>query len=146
MMLTPSVITTASLAVAVIDRIVFQRQQVIILNLGEAIDRGRAIAFPVIFKNKVKHLKGALIEYWLRDTNNPTTVINGKARTLDISKKGVNEEYLLIDKKYLTSGAWELHVRVTHGNCRWNPLYRLFPVQSQRQKSCSIQLGEQTWL
>ncbi|MCG3462189.1 lysis protein [Xenorhabdus bovienii] len=142
MMLSPSVITTASLAVAVIDRIFFQRKQVILLNIGDSIDRGRAIAFPVMFKNKANHLKGALIEYWLRDTNNPTTVINGKTRTLDISKKGVNEEYLLIDKKYLTPGAWELHVRVTHGNCRWNPLYRLFPVQSQRQKSCSIQWGD----
>ncbi|MDC9615444.1 lysis protein [Xenorhabdus khoisanae] len=141
-MLSPSVIATVSLAVAVIDRIFFQRKQVIILNIGDSIDRGRAIAFPVMFKNKVHPLKGALIEYWLRDTNNPTTVINGKARTLDISKKGVNEEYLLVDKKYLTSGAWELHVRVTHGNCRWNPLYRLFPVQSHRQKSCSIQLGD----
>ncbi|WP_340618765.1 lysis protein [Xenorhabdus entomophaga] len=141
-MLSPSVIATVSLAVAVIDRIFFQRKQVIILNIGDSIDRGRAVAFPVMFKNKVHPLKGALIEYWLRDTNNPTTVINGKARTLDISKKGVNEEYLLVDKKYLTSGAWELHVRVTHGNCRWNPLYRLFPVQSHRQKSCSIQLGD----
>ncbi|MBD2780808.1 lysis protein [Xenorhabdus sp. 42] len=142
MMLSPSVITTASLALAVIDRIFLQRKQVIILNIGNSIDRGRAIAFPVMFENKVNRLKGALIEYWLRDTNNPTTVINGKARTLDISKKGMNEEYLLVDKKYLTSGAWELHVRVTHGNCRWNPLYRLFPVQSHRQKSCSIQLRD----
>ncbi|KMJ46716.1 hypothetical protein AB204_02585 [Xenorhabdus khoisanae] len=141
-MLSPSVIATVSLAVAVIDRIFFQRKQVIILNIGDSTDRGRAMAFPVMFKNKVHPLKGALIEYWLRDTNNPTTVINGKARTLDISKKGVNEEYLLIDKKYLTSGAWELHVRVTHGNCRWNPLYRLFPVQSHRQKSYSIQVGD----
>lgn len=141
MMLSQSVIATAALTAAVIDRVLFKRKQVIILRIDEAVDQGRAIGFPVMFKNKVKHLKGALIEYWLRDTSNPTTVINGKPRTLDISSKGVNEEYLLIDKKYLSSGTWELHVRITHGNCRWNPLYRLFPVQSIRVKRCDISLG-----
>ncbi|EKN4689550.1 lysis protein [Yersinia ruckeri] len=141
MMLSQSVIAAAALTAAVIDRIIFKRKQVIILKVGDAVNQGRAIGFPVMFKNKVNHLKGALIEYWLRDTNNPTTVINGKPRTLDISNKGVNEEYLLIDKKYLSSGTWELHVRVTHGNCRWNPLYRLFPVQSICVKRCNISLG-----
>ncbi|MGL5103071.1 MAG: lysis protein [Plesiomonas sp.] len=135
MMLSPVEIATASLAVAVIDRLLLKRKQITVLSVGSVTDRGRAFAFPVRFHNRSGVLKGAYVEYWLRDTSDPTTVINGKCRTLDITKKGTSEEFLLVDKKYITSGEWELHIRVTHGNCRWNPLYRWFPVQSNFQQN-----------
>ncbi len=115
---------------AVIDRFVFIRKQVVLMGVGEGVMRGNAIGFPVKFKVNCANLTGAHIEYGLRDSSNPTAVITGKTRTLDFAPKGLNQEYLLIDTRYMDEGSWVLSVRVTHGNSRMNPLYRIFPVQA----------------
>ena len=82
-------------------------------------------------------------QYSLRDSKNPTAVITGKTRPLDLSVKGMNEEYLLIDQRYLEAGTWLLSVRVTHGNSRMNPLYRIFPVQESITRSYGVTKDEQ---
>lgn len=131
-------------AAMVIDRCVFIRKKVALLGCGSAVVRDNAIAFPVKFDiSCAGKLTGAKVEYWLRDSNNPTVVISGKQRTLDLSPKGVSEEFLLIDNRYLESGTWELTVRVTHGNSRLNPLYRIFPLQDTATKKYQLIKSEQ---
>ncbi len=121
---------TAMAAAMVADRCVFARKKVELLGCGTAVARDNALAFPVRLNIACAgKLAGAKIEYWLRDSNDPTVVISGKQRTLDLSPKGVSEEFLLIDTRYLEPGEWLLTVRVTHGNSRLNPLYRIFPLQ-----------------
>jgi len=121
---------TAMAAAMVVDRCAFARKKVSLLGCGVATVRGNALALPVRLSIACAgKLAGAKIEYWLRDSNDPTVVISGKQRTLDLSPKGVSEEFLLIDTRYLEPGEWSLTVRVTHGNSRLNPLYRIFPLQ-----------------
>ncbi|NDO81514.1 lysis protein [Citrobacter sp. NCU1] len=129
-------------AVAAIDRFIFKRKQVVLLGAGEAVERDNAIAFPVKFQVNCEKLTGAHIEYWLRDSSNPTAVITGKTRTLDLTPKGLNHEYLLIDTRYLDNGTWELTIRITHGNSRMNPLYRIFPLQESTVRSYEIAKGK----
>lgn len=125
-------------AVAVLDRYVLARKQVTLVDCGDAVVRGRAIAFPVRFSVTCSRLTGAKIEYSLRDSKNPTAVITGKTRPLDMSARGMNQEYLLIDERYLESGTWQLSVRITHGNSRTNPLYRIFPLQESFKRNYQI--------
>ncbi|MDT0178190.1 lysis protein [Enterobacter sp. BRE11] len=131
-------------AAMVVDRSVLARKKVTLLGCGEATVRDNALAFPVKFDiTCAGKLTGAKIEYWLRDSNDPTVVISGKQRTLDLSPKGVSEEFLLIDTRYLEPGTWELTVRVTHGNSRLNPLYRIFPLQETVSKKYQLIKSEQ---
>ena len=97
-----------------------------------------AIAFPVSLKAKQSSVTGAQIEYWLRDKRDPTTVISGKARTLEFTAKGDSREHLLIDTRYLDDSCWLLTVRITHGNSRLNPLYRVFPIRKVLSREFNI--------
>lgn len=119
-------VVTAALA----DRYLFKRRKVIAQKIGEEEYSDEVIRFPVSFKTTCRNVKGARVEYCLRDKKDPTTVITGKARSLFISEKGVTREFLFFNRRYLKDGNWELVVRMTHGDSRINPLYRLFPVQS----------------
>lgn len=124
---------TAILGIAAacfVDRFILGRRKIDLISIGEpkaAMDN--AIAFPVCLKAKRNSVTGAQIEYWLRDKRDPTTVISGKARTLEFTEKGESRENLLIDTRYLDASIWSLTVRITHGNSRINPLYRLFPIR-----------------
>jgi len=135
---------TAMAAAMVVDRYALARKKVSLLGCGAAMVRGNALAFPVRLSIAcVGKLAGAKIEYWLRDSNDPTVVISGKQRTLDLSPKGVSEEFLLIDTRYLEPGEWYLTVRVTHGNSRLNPLYRIFPLQDTVTRTYQLSKSEQ---
>ncbi|MDU4129515.1 MULTISPECIES: lysis protein [Pantoea] len=135
---------TAMAAAMVVDRCALARKKVSLLGCGVATVRGNALAFPVRLNIAcVGKLAGAKIEYWLRDSNDPTVVISGKQRTLDLSPKGVSEEFLLIDTRYLEPGEWSLTVRVTHGNSRLNPLYRIFPLQDTVTRTYQLSQSEQ---
>ena len=135
---------TAMAAAMVVDRYALARKKVSLLGCGAAMVRGNALAFPVRLSIAcVGKLAGAKIEYWLRDSNDPTVVISGKQRTLDLSPKGVSEELLLIDTRYLEPGEWYLTVRVTHGNSRLNPLYRIFPLQDTVTRTYQLSKSEQ---
>lgn len=128
---------------AAFDRFILKRKQVVLKGAGEGVAKGCAVAFPVSFQVNCLKLKGAQIEYWLRDSNNPTAVITGKTRPLDYAPKGLNQEYLLIDTRYLTEGTWMLTIRITHGNSRTNPLYRIFPLQETVSRIYGIAKSEE---
>lgn len=131
-------------ALAVIDRFIFKRKKINLVECGDAVVRGgNTLAFPVRFNVTCSRLTGAMIEYDLRDSKNPTLVIAGKTRTLDLSAKGGNQEYLLIDQRYLEAGTWLLSVRITHGNSRSNPLYRIFPLQESLTRNYHVKKDEQ---
>lgn len=130
-------------ALAVFDRFILKRKKIRLVECGDAVVRGKALAFPLRFRVSCARLTGAMVEYSLRDSKNPTSVITGKTRTLDLSAKGINEEYLLIDQRYLEAGTWLLSVRVTHGNSRMNPLYRIFPVQESITRNYGVTKDDQ---
>ncbi|CAH3933226.1 TPA: hypothetical protein ACGFAK_004609 [Serratia marcescens] len=117
-------------AAALADRFLFKRRKAIVQDTGSEEYIDEVIRFPVSFLTTCRNVKGARVEYCLRDKKDPTTVITGKARSLFISDKGLTREFLFFNRRYLKSGNWELVVRMTHGDSRINPLYRLFPVQS----------------
>lgn len=80
------------------------------------------------------------LNYTIRDTQDPTTVIAGKTRSLDFSKPGLNREFLLIDKKLLTSGTWVVDVKVTTTGSRINPLHKIFPITTHIKRQVEISL------
>lgn len=133
-MLTSTLIATGALVAAIVDRVVLARKKIVVLDLGEPVERGEFIDVPFRYVNHCPNLRGAWVEYWLKDENNPALVLSGKHRTLDLSPVGLNAEFLSFRKEYVTEGEWTLYVRVTHGDCRWNPFYRLFPLQSTVKK------------
>lgn len=125
------------IAVALADRYVWKRKQAVICDIGEEgyDDTDNVIRFPVSFKTTRSNIKGARMEYCLRDKNDPSTVITGKSRSLFFNTKGITREYVFFSRKYLKAGDWVLQVRMTHGDCRINPLYRLFPIQTMQEKT-----------
>lgn len=78
------------------------------------------------------------IRYSLVDKNNPTTVISGKTRGLDFSKRGANAEFLLIRDDIVNGGEWELKIKVVTMAGRLNPLYSLFPVQTFHTQTVEV--------
>ena len=79
------------------------------------------------------------VRYSLVDKRNPTTVISGKTRGLDFSRKGFNSEFLLFKEDIVKPGDWELKIKVITVAGRLNPLYSLFPVQHRHTHSFTIQ-------
>ncbi|HFU2857336.1 TPA: lysis protein [Enterobacter cloacae] len=140
-MLTSTLVATGALLFAVADRVFVRREKVHVLDLGEVRYREGFIDVPLRFVNNAQKLKGAHVEYWLRDEENPTQVVVGKHRTLDMAPIGLNSEYLSFKAGYVAPGGWELVVRITHGDCRWNPFYRLFPLQSTIKRHLTITRG-----
>lgn len=121
------------------DRFILGRKKIDLISIGEPQKTyGHAIAFPISLKAKKTNVTGAQVEYWLRDKRDPTTVISGKSRTLEFTEKGESREHLLIDSRYLDPSDWVLTVRVTHGNSRINPLYRVFPITKVLTKQFTI--------
>lgn len=74
------------------------------------------------------------IRYSLKDRSNPSTVITGRARTLDHALAGINNEFLFIKEKLTaTSGEsiyWEVNVTVNTVVGHFNPLYKYFPLST----------------
>ncbi|MCZ4061355.1 hypothetical protein O3W44_22755 [Pantoea sp. LMR881] len=67
----------------------WKRKQAVISDIGEEEyqDDDNVIRFPVSFKTSRSNIKGAQVEYCLRDKNDPSTVITGKTRSLFFPKK-----------------------------------------------------------
>lgn len=124
---------------AVADRFILGRKKIDLIDIGEPESvANNTLAFPISLRAKRTRITGAQIEYWLRDKRDPTTVISGKSRTLEFTSKGDSREFLLIDNRYLEASDWELTVRITHGNSRINPLYRVFPIQKVLSRKFQI--------
>ena len=140
-MITSTLIAAGAALAAIVDRVVVQREKIDVLDLGDPEYRGEFVDFPFRYFNRTDRLKGARVEYWLFNEENPAHIVSGKHRTLDLSPIGLNAEYLSFKTEYATPGYWTLAVRITHGDCRWNPLYRLFPLQSTVKKHITLQGG-----
>lgn len=119
-----------------------RRKSVRITGIGDAVSKENALAFPVSLRVGHSWVSDAQIEYWLQDLKNPSVVISGKTRPVDSSKHGMREEYLLIDTRYLESAQWDLKVKLTNGNCRLNPFYRIFPIRDVFERQFTIKQDE----
>lgn len=125
-------------AVLYLDRLLFSRGKVKLIDLHIHEDyKDNYKQFSVKFR-----ASGALthhhLEYHLRNTEDPTTVIVGKKRTLSFSTKDKNHETLMINKKYIKGGRWELCVKVTSQGSRINPFYVYHPVVSTIKKEFEL--------
>ncbi|MDV1094940.1 lysis protein (plasmid) [Raoultella ornithinolytica] len=128
--------------IALLDRFLIRRKSVQLNSIGMGVVKGGALAFPVSLSVRSCWVSDAQVEYWLKDLKNPTVVIAGKTRTVDTSIRGVREEYLLINSRYLEPARWDLRVRITNGNCRLNPFYRIFPMHEVMEKQYTITTDE----
>lgn len=134
----PAYAVIASVIVmCVLDRILFMRGKLVIDKVDHYLNADGMIRFAL-------HYSIGLIPAWseirysLVDLNNPTTVISGKTRGLDFSKRGANAEFLLFKQDIVKEGNWELKIKVTTVAGRLNPLYSLFPVQTLHTQRVTI--------
>lgn len=76
------------------------------------------------------------IRYQLTDKSDPSTVITGRARTLDHAIAGVNNEFLLIKERLTATStqhkSWKVHIVVNTVVDHWNPLYKYFPLSTSK--------------
>ncbi len=76
------------------------------------------------------------MRYSLRDKSNPSTVITGKARTLEHAITGINNEFLLIKEKLTATSEepreWELQITADTVVGHWNPLYKYLPLSTSK--------------
>ncbi len=140
-MLTSTIFATGAVVAAMIDRLLIERKSIELVELGSPTLRDEFIDFPMKYISLSKKLRGAQVEYWLFNNNDPSHIFSGRHRTLDLANPGVNSEYLSFKREYMVDGCLTLAVRITHGDCRWNPLYRLFPLQSTVKKQITIEQG-----
>ncbi|HBT4785583.1 TPA: lysis protein [Klebsiella variicola subsp. variicola] len=124
--------------IALADRFILRRKSVQLQSIGMGVMKGEAVAFPVSLSIRRCWVSDAQVEYWLKDLKNPSVVIAGKTRTVDTAISGIREEYLLINSRYLEPARWDLRVRITNGNCRLNPFYRIFPMHEVMEKQYTI--------
>lgn len=122
----------------VLDRALLRRTDISSIALDELIYTSDSIRVPLHYATRFARLKGAEIEYSLRDANHPTTVISGRRRTLIHSQRGDNCEYLIVNDKFLSNGQWIMSVQVKHGDSFINPLYRIFPLAHYVEKQFEI--------
>jgi hypothetical protein len=129
----------ALLLVAVIDRYLIRKGTVQLVSIKPGPYRDEFARFELEFNSNQRFIKSELT-YTVRDKEHPTTVIQGKSGTLDFSKKGLNREFLLIDKKLLCSGPWIVDVKVTTTGSRLNPLHKIFPIETHIKQEVEITL------
>lgn len=131
-----AVIVTA-IVFSLVDRFIFIRGKLDINKVDHHLNADGMIRFAVHYM--IGHVPAwSEIRYSLVDMNNPTTVISGKTRGLDFSKKGANAEFLLFKQDIVKEGDWILKIKVTTTAGRLNPLYSLFPVQTLHSQSVRI--------
>lgn len=137
-------IVSAAVAYMVTDRFLLPRSNITKLRAGEHKIENGHVRIPFYFNVKFNRLKGATIEYTLRDKRFPTTVIAGGRRTLEHSRTGENCEYLDIPAdKVSPDGRWIVRVKVVHGDSFLNPLYRIFPLHLVVEKEFDIQISRE---
>jgi hypothetical protein len=135
------IIISAAAIYMIGDRFCLPRSNITKLRAGDHKVENEHVRIPFFFNVKFNRLKGATIEYSLRDKRFPTTVIAGGRRTLEHSRTGENCEYLDIPaSKVSPDGVWIVRVKVVHGDSFFNPLYRIFPMELVVEKELNIQL------
>ncbi len=117
----------------VIERIIGGRTKVSILDLNLHNNYLGYKKFSMTFESKCS-LSSHRVEYYLQNTDDPKVVITGKSRSMSTSVKGRNRETLLINKKLVKPGKWQLVVEVKQDRHPFSPLYTLFPVTNKITK------------
>lgn len=136
----PNVISGAVvLLIALADRYIIRRGCVKLLDVKKGESNKDYARFELSFKSSQRFIRSELT-YTVRDKEEPTTVVHGKNGALDFSHKGLNREYLLVDKKLLHSGTWVVDVKVTTTGSRINPLHKIFPIETHIKKEVEITL------
>ncbi|WP_147200793.1 lysis protein [Pantoea sp. CCBC3-3-1] len=139
------ILVTAAVAYMISDRFLMKRSDITKLRVGDHKVENGHLRIPFFFNVKFNRLKGATVEYTLRDKRFPTTVIAGGRRTLEHSRTGENCEYLDIPATKVTpDGIWIVRVKVVHGDSFLNPLYRIFPLQLVVEKEFDVQMKRDT--
>lgn len=130
------------IGVCLVERFSLKRSGVKIISLGMEKEDDEFYRFSMRYTVK-KKLRHSQVQYELRDAKRPTTVIAGKSRTLDFSGKGENDEFLLIRKSLIQDGGeWKLNVRIATAGSRWNPFYKLFPVEVSASETFHIEVNK----
>jgi len=121
-------IIAAIFIILLIDRFVLERGVVRIKSVDFYDYKNGDFRFQLVHKSTLP-LYFTNISYELRDLAHPTTVITGKARSLDFSKEGVNHELLLIKHREAMdiSSPWQINVKIISAGSRYNPFYKIFP-------------------
>jgi hypothetical protein len=121
----------------VADRFLWVRGGLRVAKVKRYDNQGGMIRFALHYHIKCLPMWSE-VRYSLIDKKNPTTVISGKTRGLDFSKKGHNAEFLLFKANIVAEGDWELKIKVITMAGRLNPLYSLFPVHTFHTESVRI--------
>ncbi len=127
------------LLIAIADRYIWRCGCVKLLSVTKGTFNQDYARFELAFKSSQRFIRSEMI-YTVRDKEEPTTVIRGKSGALDFSLKGLNREYLLVDKKLLHSGTWIVDVKITTTGSRINPLHKIFPIETHIQQEVEISL------
>lgn len=137
-------ITAAIALLAIADRFGLQRKDVELFGLGEADVQRHFVRVPLVYETRFSLLRGATVDYWIRDARKPTTLIEGKPRRLASLARGENSEWLHIPTLHMGegSGDWVLSVTVTHGDSFFNPLYRIFPISQTVTRKFHLTITE----
>ena len=123
--------------IAILDRYVIRNGSVKLLEVKAAQPTAEYARFELAYKSTQRFIKSELV-YTVRNKEDPTTVIHGKTGSLDFSHKGLNREFLLIDKKLLNEGEWVVNVKVTTTGSRINPLHKIFPIETKIQREVDL--------
>lgn len=126
-----------AMCLCVLDRVLWVRGDLKLQKVDHFVNQDGMIRFALHYYIKSLPVWSE-IRYSLVDRNNPTTVISGKTRGLDFSRRGSNAEFLLFKQDIVKEGDWDLKIKVTTMAGRLNPLYSLFPVQTYFTKSVRI--------
>lgn len=124
---------------AVVDRFGWRNGSVSLRDIEGPSYTDKFFRVGLTYLSNQRFIKSEL-NYTIRDTQDPTTVIAGKSRSLDFSKPGLNRGYLLIDKKLLSSGTWIVDLKVTTTGSRINPLHEIFPITTHIKRQVEIKL------
>lgn len=125
------------------DRFVLKRGAVVLNSCSLFDMQGEYWRFALAYTIESPIFWGE-IRYQLRDKSDPSTIITGRARTLDHAKAGINQEFLLIKEKLTAtskeSQCWEIHIVVNTVVGHWNPIYKYLPLSNS--KTFEVQLNE----
>lgn len=117
------------------DRFVLKRGAVILHSCALYDVKNEYYRFVLDYAVKSAIFWGGL-HYSLRDKSNPSTVITGKARTLEHALVGMNHEFLLIKERLTATSAeaaeWELRITASTVVGHFNPLYKYFPLTTSK--------------
>jgi hypothetical protein len=126
-----------AILLALMDRFIMRRGRCQLLSVSGGGFKDGFYRVGISF-NAYPPLMFSQVSYTLRDANHPTTVITGKTRTLEFSRRGLNSEFLLVKSELLTPGDWIVDVKIESIGCRINPFYKICPITSHQQRTVHV--------